>query len=155
VELPRLCARVGVAVTIVADLPRTRVCGATRWLGSGKALIQLSLRYKTDDQFWFTFFHEAGHILLHGKRAVFLDEESYIDDPREDEASRFAANLLIPPANLRHLLEQREHGSFSAEMIVKFADEIGIAPGIVVGRLQHDALLPKAHMNKLKQRIDI
>src|SRR5690606_27160363 len=70
-----LCASAGVAVVFVPELPRTRVSGATRWLTSDKALIQLSLRYKSDDHLWFTFFHEAGHILLHGKRDMFIEAE--------------------------------------------------------------------------------
>ena len=153
-ELPRLCAQAGVAVAIVPELPRTRVCGATRWLAPSKALIQLSLRYKTDDQFWFTFFHEAGHILLHGKRAVFLEEDAVVDDTREKEANTFARDLLITPADFQRLVE-KHRGYFSAEMIVRFAEEIDIAPSIVVGRLQHEQLLPPSHLNKLKVRITI
>ena len=52
------------------ELPKTGTSGATRWLTPEKALIQLSLRHKSDDQLWFTFFHETGHVLLHGKRVV-------------------------------------------------------------------------------------
>ena len=70
-----LCSNAGVAVAFVPELPRTRVCGATRWLSPTKALIQLSLRYKTDDQLWFTFFHEAAHILLHSKKTIFVESD--------------------------------------------------------------------------------
>jgi addiction module HigA family antidote len=72
-RLQEICARSGVAVVFVRQLPRSRVSGATRWLSPTKAIIQLSLRYRTDDHLWFTFFHEAGHILLHGKRDVFIE----------------------------------------------------------------------------------
>ena len=65
--MQKLCADAGVAVVFVPSIPKTGVSGATRWLNKDKAIIQLSLRYKTDDHLWFTFFHEAGHILLHGK----------------------------------------------------------------------------------------
>lgn len=152
-ELPRLCAQVGVAVVIVPELPRTRLCGSTRWLTPTKALIQLSLRYKTDDQFWFTFFHEAGHILLHGKRAAFLDEDALVKNQREDEANTFARDTLIPASDMQRLLSQQPRGSFTADMITQFAADLGVAPGIVVGRLQHDSLVPKSNLNKLKQRI--
>ncbi|MBL8419274.1 MAG: hypothetical protein JNK92_01440, partial [Dechloromonas sp.] len=57
----------------MAELPKTEVSGATRWLSPDKALIQLSLRYKSDDQLWFSFFHEVGHLLLHGKKEVFIE----------------------------------------------------------------------------------
>ena len=152
-ELPAICAQAGVTVVIVPELPRTRICGATRWLAPTKALIQLSLRYRTDDQFWFTFFHEAGHILLHGKRSAFVDEEAAVDDEHEHEANAFARDQLIVPADFERLRAHRRRGYYSAEMIERFAAEIGIAPGIVVGRLQHDNELQKTHLNGLKKRI--
>ena len=69
-RLRELCAQAGVAVVIVDTFKGARANGSTRWLSPSKALIQLSLRYKTDDHLWFTFFHEAGHILLHGKQTL-------------------------------------------------------------------------------------
>jgi addiction module HigA family antidote len=159
------CASAGVVVCFVKELPRSRVCGATRWLNPTKALIQLSLRYRTNDHLWFTFFHEAGHILLHGKRAVFIEEagggqrpqaavreESDSNQPaaEEEEANRFAGEFLIPPARFARFIQDRD---FSAAAIRQFADEIGIAPGIVVGQLQHAGTLPyQTPLNHLKQR---
>jgi addiction module HigA family antidote len=153
--LPQLCAAAGVAVVIVPELPQTRVCGVTRWLSPKKALIQLSLHYKTDDQFWFTFFHEAGHIVLHGKREAFLDEDDGADEEREQEANRFAMDVLIPPAELRRFRADRGNQHISQEMVVAFAKEIGIAAGIVVGRLQHEGDLPRTHLNDLKRSLDV
>jgi len=148
-ELVRLCADAGVAVVFVQELPNTRICGATQWLTPMKALVQLSLRYKTDDQLWFTFFHEAGHILQHGKRHVFLEIDQKEREEEEDEANRFAANILT-----NHILWQRfiTQGSYRTKAGIKeFAKEAGIAPGIVVGRLQHEKLLPYTHCNELKR----
>ncbi len=149
-ELESLCSEAGVAVVFVPQLPRARVSGATCWLSSDKALIQLSLRYKMDDHLWFTFFHEAGHILLHGKRDVFL-EGLDTDDVKEQEANEFAANMLVPQARLKELLDFR-WGRIGKRSIQAFANEIGIAPGIVVGRLQHDEVIPFTHCNALKTR---
>ncbi|MFN8491179.1 MAG: hypothetical protein U0350_26520 [Caldilineaceae bacterium] len=39
--------------SFVPELAQLRVCGATRWLTPNKALLQLSLRYKTNDHLWF------------------------------------------------------------------------------------------------------
>lgn len=153
-SLRHYCATAGVAVVIVPELPQTRVCGAARWLSPTKALIQLSLRYKTDDQFWFTFFHEAGHLLIHGKRDAFLDEEEHADDEREREANRFAMDLLIPPDTLQRFYAQRGQRHISREMVETFAQEIGIAPGIVVGRLQYEQVLPRTHLNGLKRHLE-
>lgn len=154
-EVVRLCAAAGVAVVFVPQLPKTRTCGATRWLTPNKALIQLSLRYKTDDHLWFSFFHEAGHILLHGKRDVFFEGkgvQGVEEQDKEQEANTFAANLLIPPAELKRLLASEQQRSKAA--IAQFALEIGIAPGIVVGRLQHEGILPPSHCNELKCRLE-
>jgi HTH-type transcriptional regulator/antitoxin HigA len=152
-ELIRLCAGAGVAVAFVPQLPKTRASGATCWLTPKKALIQISLRYKSNDQLWFTFFHEAGHILLHGKRAIFLEDEG-VDNEQEQEADKFAADMLIPPADWQRLVglvPSDRHVSKAA--IRDFAAGIGIAPGIVVGRLQHEGLLPYSHCNDLKVRL--
>jgi len=149
--LRRVCAEAGVAVVFVPQLPRARVSGATRWLSPDRALIQLSLRYKKDDQLWFSFFHEAGHILLHGKRDVFLEGDD-IDGDKEEEANRFAARTLIPPTELERFLSQLMPGLYPSKSAIRaFASEIGIAPGIVVGRLQYDKYLPFSHCNDLKR----
>lgn len=144
-KLVNLCASAGVAVVFVPELPQTGVYGATRWLGD-KALIQLSLRYKSNDHLWFTFFHEAGHILKHGRKDVFI-ESNDLEDVKEEEANAFARDKLIPPSAYRRLVKD---GRPALTTIKRLALEIGIAPGIVVGRLQHEGLLPRDTGNKLK-----
>ena len=143
-------AEAGVAVTFVPQLPKSRVSGATRWLSATKAMIQLSLRYKTDDHLWFTFFHEAAHILLHGKKLVFLETGKH-EGELEDQANRWAAHFLIPPTEFAELAKKTV---FTKQTIIDFAETIGIAPGIVVGRLQHEGLLPYSHCNELKKRLE-
>jgi HTH-type transcriptional regulator/antitoxin HigA len=151
-ELVRLGARCGVAVVFVPELPKIRTWGTTYWLTPVKALIQLSLRYRSDDHLWFTFFHEAGHILLHGKRDVFIEaSESEERDEKEEEADKFAADWLISPSDWRRIAGCVR---YSKDMIREFAAELGIAPGIVVGRLQHDGYLPPSHCNELKRRFE-
>ena len=143
-----LCQSGGVALVFVPELPKTRLSGATRWLSSDKALIVQSLRYRTDDHFWFTFFHEAAHVLLHGKRALFIDEDGAQRTPEEEEADKFAADLLIPPTKHETLLAGVP---LSRARVLAFADEIGIAPGIVVGRLQHEKAIPFNWFRDLKR----
>ncbi len=148
------CAGAGVAVVFVPQVSGARVSGATRWLSPDKALIQLSLRYKTDDQLWFSFFHEAGHILLHGKREMFLEHEDGSGE-KEEEADRFAAECLIPGEALKGFLNQQVSDRYpSKRSICAFADDLGIAPGIVVGRLQHDGHIPFTHYHDLKRRFE-
>jgi addiction module HigA family antidote len=143
-----LCQSAGVALVFVPELPKTRLSGATRWLSPDKAIVIQSLRYRTDDQFWFTFFHEAAHVLLHGKRALFVDEAGAEKTPAEDEADKFAADLLIPPARHKELLAC---GPLSKARVLAFAGSIGIAPGIVVGRLQHDKAIPFSWFQDVKR----
>ena len=145
-RLTELCASSGVALVFVPELPQIGVSGCTRWLGD-KAMIQLSLRYKSDDQLWFTFFHEAGHILKHGRKEVFLESAS-AGGAREEEANAFARDHLIPPAQYKRFLEQWDGQSLAP--IETFAESLGIAPGIVVGRLQFERRLRNSHGNKLK-----
>lgn len=95
-KMVELASAAGVAVVLVPGLPRIRVNAATRWLSPEKALIQLSLSHKRDGQFWFFFFHEAAHILLHGKRDIFLDNQDDNLDAKEREANSFAASFLMP-----------------------------------------------------------
>jgi HTH-type transcriptional regulator / antitoxin HigA len=147
-----ICSACGVAVVFTPELPKTRVSGATRWLNPNKAIIQLSLRYKTDDHLWFSFFHEVVHIVRHGKRELFLESVvAGVPDKREDEANRIAADILIAPKKLKGFVKMNDFGK---KAITRFASEIGIAPGIVVGRLQHDRLLPYTHCNDLKRRFE-
>jgi HTH-type transcriptional regulator/antitoxin HigA len=140
-----LAAAAGVAVVFVPAPPGCRVSGATCWLSPDRALIALSLRHKTNDHLWFTLFHEAGHLLLHGKKATFVDGLDGQDAEHEAEANRFAANQLIPPTAACQLRGLRSEVEVRAA-----AQTLGIAPGIVVGRLQHEGWLPRTHLNGLK-----
>jgi HTH-type transcriptional regulator/antitoxin HigA len=148
-ETVRLCAASGVAVVFVPELPGTRTWGATRWLTPDKALIQLSARGKTDDQLWFTFFHEAGHILLHPKKDIFIELDDTVDS-REDEADRFAADWLIPPNTWQLARRLRLKSAFE---IQSFAKQYQVAPGILVGRMQREKLIPWKNLNGLKTRL--
>jgi len=143
-----LFAPAGVAVVFVKEIPQAGVSGVARWLSKDKALIQVSLKFKSDDQLWFSFFHEAGHILLHGKRKMFVEFGRHDDTVEEKEANDFARDLLIPPEHAGKLA-----GLKTKREIKAFANEVGVSPGIVVGRLQFDGLLPISHCNDLKRKI--
>lgn len=156
-----ICAGFGVAVVLVPELPHCGISGSAEWLSDKKALIGLTLRYKTDDQLWFTFFHELAHILLHRKKCAFIVDNAVDDlsdrviDPEmqryETEANQFAADALIPPAALSEFLRAR---TFTNDSIYNFAEKIGIGPGILVGRLQHDGILKAFQGNAFKQKLD-
>jgi addiction module HigA family antidote len=144
------CAACGVTVVYVPALPKSRAAGATRWLSPTKPVIQLSLRGKTDDMFWFTLFHEAAHVLKHGHKEIFV-ELGDKDDPREAEADQWAADTLIPAKPWTEFIIATP---ITITCITRFAREQGIAAGIVVGRLQREGRVGKMVGNQLKQSVD-
>ena len=147
------CGSVGVAVVVVPALPKSGANGVAYWLGRDRPVIQLSLRNKRADIFWFSFFHEAAHILdgYRADAAINLERVAR-DDPMERAADQFAADLLIPPEDWRVF---GEGGVFTNETISEFARDIGIHPGIVVGRLQYEKKVPQNHHNELRVSLDL
>ena len=148
-RMTELCRNAGVALVLVPELKATHISGAARWLSQNKALIAVSLRYKTNDHFWFTFFHEAGHLLLHGKKNIYIDIKENGTSKEEREADDFAGELLIPEKAYRKFVQK---DNFFPEQIIRFAEEMRIHPGIVVGRLQHDGKIEQSWNNKLKEK---
>lgn len=133
-----ICAEAGIAVAFVPHFTNTFVCGATRWINPDKALIQLSVRGGRDDIFWFTFFHELGHLLKHGKRDQFVEFEKRSErelQDKEEVADEFSQNTLINKLEYAKFIKQNE---FTDAAIKEFANAINIAPSIIAGRLSHD-----------------
>ena len=147
-----LCNRAGVALALIRPLPRTALSGAAWWLSPRKAVIQLSARHKSDDHLWFSFFHEAAHVLLHSKKSVFVDELNGggVDLEEEKEANEWASRTLVPRREWEAFIATSPR---SALAVRTFAEQQEIAPGIVVGMLQHEGLLPWTHLNGLKVRL--
>jgi addiction module HigA family antidote len=152
-RMRNLCCQSGVALVFVSELPMTHLSGATRWLSSDKAMIALSLRHKFNDHFWFTFFHEAGHILKHGKKDVYIDEQAPGMTKQEQEASQFASSFLIPDSQYKDFIESNPQPT--KYVVEHFARQVGIAPGIVVGRLQHDKHVSFSFLNNLKIKFEL
>jgi HTH-type transcriptional regulator/antitoxin HigA len=137
-KLIEICQAYGVAVVFVPYFKNTYVSGATRWISPDKALIQLSLMGRYDDIFWFTFFHELGHIVKHGKKDQFVEFEKNDAkniETKEKEANKFAGNTLIPDNKYEQFMC---HCNLSDSSIRSFAVELGISPSIIAGRLAHD-----------------
>lgn len=149
-SLREICAECGVAVVILRAPKGCRASGATRFVSSNKALLLLSFRYRTDDHFWFTFFHEAAHLLLHGKSAVFVEDGDMITTHEEEQANEFAANYLVPSRFRAELMDVRPR----MKDVVKFAFRVGVSPGIIVGQLQHHKRIGLNQLNFLKRRYE-
>lgn len=145
--MQRECIGAGVVLTVEPELPGTHLCGATFWINKDKALIMLSLRHKTNDHFWFSFFHEAGHILLHGKKMIFIEDQNAPKTDLEKEADHFATDFIIDSKEYREFVKGPQ---LDRQSIIAFAKSQSIAPGLVVGRLQHDNYIEYNKFNDLK-----
>jgi len=147
-ELVKRCAACGVSVVVLRAPNGCRASGAARFLSSGRPMILLSMRHLSDDHFWFTFYHEAGHLLLHGHKFVFVDsfEDEGLSDKEEAEANQFAVDVLIPQQHQPEMIRLTSNKI----AVMRFAKKIGISRGIVVGQLQHRGIIPRSHLNGLK-----
>ena len=150
-EARKLCNVCGVALAVIKPLPRMRVSGAAWWVSRRRPVIALSARHRSDDHLWFSLFHEAAHILLHNKKDVYVDGTDRSGDDHEAEANEWATNLLVSRAEWRRFVDK---GAFESPDVFRFADEQGIAPGIVVGRLQHERHIGWDRLNNLKVRLE-
>lgn len=139
--LQDLCLQAGVKVVYTPCLPKAPISGSTRWLNDGVPLIQLSGRYKRNDSFWFTFFHEAGHILLHGKKDIFLEDIEYSDKDLEKEAKadEFAVQWTFSKEQEAELLQLSQ---ITEEDVIEFARKFKTHPAMIIGRLQKKGLVP-------------
>lgn len=150
------CNKAGVALVLTPKLPRTALSGAARWLSPRKAIIQLTARHKVDDHFWFSFFHEVAHILLHSKKEVFVEEVNNNPNERaelEVEANEWASEFLVPSKAWDKFVNK---GIFSPSSVLRFANDLEISPGIIVGKLQHKGLVTyRSKLNRLKQKVDL
>lgn len=150
-EMRQRCAHAGVAFVVIKPLRGVALSGISRWLTPRKAIIQQSLRHMANDHFWFTFYHEAAHLLLHSRKTIFLDGKGYSSaSPEEEaEANSWSANFLVSQTALQAFISRFRR---TQTEVASFAAEQGIAPGIVVGQLQKCGVLRFNQMNDLKQR---
>ena len=148
-RLQQYCSSAGVALVYTICIPKAPISGVTRWIG-GNPLIQLTDRYKSNDHFWFAFFHEAGHILLHGKKDVFIEDlEEYEADPQKEiEADDFANKFLLPEDITAELPE-----NITEKDIRQIARKYNTHAAIVLGRLQHLEKLPYSFGASLKLKV--
>lgn len=152
-KIVELCASSGIALVLVPHLQKTYVHGATNWANKEKAIVQLSVRGKRADIFWFTFFHEIAHIILHDDKKLHLQSIQRSDDLCEYEADIQARNWLIPPKRYDEFVKKELYSK--KENILFFAEEIGIHPSIVVGRLCKDEKIKFSQYSDLRPSFEI
>lgn len=146
-KLKAICAEAGVAVVACRPPHECPASGASRMVGPDKAMILLSFRGLSDDKFWFTVFHEIGHLILHGAK-TFVDSDMDDADESEREANEFASRLIVPEDRNEEFCRL----VVSREAIIRFSVAVGVAPGLVVGQMQHRKMIRQDQMNDLKRR---
>lgn len=152
-DIQAIGCEVGVAFIFTKEFKKFPISGVTRSINN-HPVIQLTLRGKRGDKFWFTLFHELAHVLLHSqqKKNVFIDiEENHSKNAIEQEADNFASERLIPNDLYRNFVEG---GNFNSNSILQFASKIGVHPGIVVGRLQHDNYVKFNQFSQMMLKVD-
>lgn len=146
-------ANAGVKLLFVQETPGIRAHGIAFWDRGRFPVVALTARGKEDGKFWFSLFHEICHLLKHKHDDVYID---YVKEPgseidaREAEADSFASDVLISSKDALRLPSLH-----SKNDIASFAAEIGVSPGVVVGRLHHEGLWPHSHGRELLTRIEI
>ena len=147
------CAKVGVRLVYTPCLPKAPINGSTRWINDVPC-IQMTGRHKRNDVFWFTFFHELGHILLHGKKDIFLEDIEYVDKQKEkeEEADAFSSRILLSQAEENEITR---NGDFSDAAIRYYAEKFNIHPGIIIGRLQHKKYISFTAHSHLIEKIEL
>lgn len=138
-QLQKKCLVCGVKVVFTPCIKKAPLSGATRWIDDNP-LIQLTGRYKQNDRFWFTFFHEAGHILLHGKKDIFLEDIEYseADLQKEAEANEFAVDWTFSNEQEKEVLDAKP---LTIESIAEFAIKFNTHPAMIIGRFHKKELL--------------
>jgi len=150
-RLKEIFAQCGVAFIVLPHLRSSGINGAVRWINRDKVMLALNDRGAYADKFWFSLFHEIGHIFQEKRKETFITgskkDMSFNDKDLEYEADIFAKNYLIPEEYYIKFINQND---FTYSSIDAFAEKIGINVGIVIGRLQFDKQIPYNHFNHFK-----
>ncbi len=135
----------GVILVALPALKNASLNGATKKFKNGSVLLLITDKNKSSDIFWFSIFHEIGHIINGDFYSDYEDDETYLD--MEKKADNFAQNLLIPNELYKKFIED---ACFTKTNIKNFAESIGIHPSIVLGRLQKEGYLEYYNFKELK-----
>lgn len=145
-RLRSLLAGCGIVIIYLPHIGGSFLHGAT-FYDRNKIVIGLTVRGRDADKFWFSLFHEIGHVIL-----GHINQEEGTTSEDESAADDFAREHLIS----RELFDPfARTGDFRKEAIIAFAKKIGVDPGIVVGRLQKEGLIEFSWHNDLKRKYKI
>lgn len=152
-QLKKLCLQAGIILLFTPKLPKVPLSGSTRWLNN-TPLIQLTARYRKNDSFWFTFFHELGHIILHGKKYISLENIDFAaaDKAKEEEAHQFAISQTFTNDQEKEILQNKV---LTEQQIIDYAKKFNTHPAMIIGRLQYDKYIPYSVGRQFMEPIDL
>ena len=154
-QIPQKLCELGIRLVFVPHLPQTRVDGAAFWLDKKLPVVALSLRMDRIDNCWFTLMHELAHLLESAKNSISYIDNDITGEPEnevEAKANQTARDILIPPESFQDFVSQNKP-YFSRNVVISFAQELGIHPAIVVGRLQYEELIPYTNLRNLISKV--
>ena len=150
-RLTHICNNSGVAFAVLKTPRHCPVSGVSTIVDESRPTIILSARHLSDDHLWFTFFHEAAHLLLHDAREPYIDDDDELQGKSPDTAER-EANSLAEQLLVTEKLGLQDKRTPSHREVIRAAQQLGIAPGIIVGQLQHHRRASYDALNGLKRR---
>lgn len=134
--------RKGIQFVTLPALPGTNFDGAAFITPDNNPVVAMTLRHDRQDNFWFTLFHELGHIVLHlsqGSERVFFDEFDQsaheTNNLFEQQANQFALDHLVPRQFWEENCSPKLH-DLSKEDIQNFASQLGVSPAILAGQVR-------------------
>ena len=148
-DLQNMCQECGVLLVYTPYFKNTKAHGAARWYRD-IPLIQLNSKGVYNDSFWFTFFHEVGHILLHGKKERFLDYDKMKNNTEEQEADDFAMNCLIDKDIYEEIISTN-----SINDAINICKREKVDFSVLIGRLAHDNHISWANASRFRRKIEI
>lgn len=136
-NLTRIFAECGIAFKIVPNFKGAPVQGFIKTAENGALILCVTLRQHFADIFWFSLFHEISHVLNGDTKNAFVDFDS-VSGKIEEKADEMAKDLLLDPAAYKEFIQSRKYTS--SYEIDNFAEQQGVLPFIVSGRLMKEGL---------------
>lgn len=140
-RLQEILNECGISFVLLPYLSKSNIYGATKWFSKENVMLAISNRGGNADLFWFTLFHEISHVLMEHRRETLINMKGIEDN----EADKMAADMLIPKKQWEAFISGEK---YTIETISSFAEEIGIHPCIVLGRLHKEKKVPYNIYNK-------
>lgn len=145
-QLREILSQCGISVVFLPHIDGSFLHGAS-FLDGKHIVLGLTVRRRDADIFWFSLFHELYHIIEGHINSVEPTTEE-----QERAADLYAKNILIGPSDYAAYIQS---ATFTKDAIIAFAESINIAPGIVLGRLQKENLVPYNYYRDLKTQYEI